>query len=138
MRKTKAVLAFLAGLALVIPGGAAQADDRTDVGNGRAACSNGELCFQLSWDNFSTSAYQRHFWWSDGNHVDNYWHNVWPPESTTFSIRDSIEGVWNRDTECALWLRDITSSGSWVYYSVTTRGQRENVGADRNNAHERC
>jgi hypothetical protein len=128
-------VAAFAGLALAVPGNPAQADDRTDTGDGRRACSVGEICFQFVWDNFTTSTWQRHFWWNDGNHNDNYWH-ITDPSPTTFSIRDGIGGVYNRDTECAVWLKDIRS-GSWVYYSVTVRNTKQRV-SSLNNAHERC
>jgi hypothetical protein len=133
------VAAALAGVvALLAPAVPAQADDSTDNGDGSVVCNNGEICFQWGWDNFDTSIWQRHFWWGDSDHSDNYWHNIPNPSNPALSIKDSISGVWNRDTECGIWLQDLAVAGYLYKYAILPRGARGNYGADRNNAHGRC
>jgi hypothetical protein len=102
-----------------------------------AACNNGEICFQLFWDGFMTSDFQRHFYWNDWNHSNDLAGS--PSMHNAYYIVDRVQGVWNRDTECNLALYDWDAAGNPVAYTVLPQGfPMGNWGAQRNNAHSRC
>ncbi|WP_328650446.1 hypothetical protein OG598_19210 [Micromonospora sp. NBC_00330] len=132
MRVRHVIAAAMAGAAAMAVGATpAQAVDR---GDSKAACNRGEICFQWINDNFSTSSYQRHFWYNDSNHGDDYWSNI-PDLYPAFVIANGAEGLWNRDTSCAVTLYDFANYGT--AYTTFPRDFRAGI-SPRNNSHKRC
>jgi hypothetical protein len=134
MRKRAILAGIVAGLLTMV---ALASPAHADHGDNWAPCNSGEICFQLAWDNFRTSDFQRDFWWGDWDHSDDLFENV-PPGESTFPLVDGATGVWNRDTECNVLLWDWDPYiGLWGY-QVVPQGWRGNYAANRNNAHTRC
>ncbi|PWR09361.1 hypothetical protein DKT68_12420 [Micromonospora acroterricola] len=123
--------AALAGIATVVAGGTAA---QADKGDGNAACNRTEICFQFSWDNFTTSSFQRHFWYNDSDHSNDIWGNV-PDGNTSLWVANTAGGLWNRDSSCAVTVYDL--SGYRTPYTVFPRDFKAAISA-RNNSHKRC
>lgn len=107
-----------------------------DQGDGRAACNRGEICFQSIWDRWTTSAFQKHFYYSDTNHHNDYWGNVVPEGNTTYTIANNASGFWNRDTECSVAVYDGRSYGGGALV-IIPRGNMTSI-RDANESHKRC
>ncbi|MBL6274737.1 hypothetical protein JMF97_01010 [Micromonospora fiedleri] len=131
MRVRQIIAAAMTGAAAVA---IAAAPAQADRGDSKAACNKGEICFQWIYDNFSTSSYQRHFWYNDSNHGDDYWSNI-PDLYPAFVIKDDAEGLWNRDTTCAVTIYDLANYAT--PYTTFPRDFRAAI-SPRNNSHKRC
>ncbi|GLY07730.1 hypothetical protein [Actinoplanes sp. NBRC 101535] len=132
MRSLRIFAAALIGAAaLAFAPSPAQAVDRGDQ---KAACNSGEICFQWIWDSFSTSTFQRHFWYSDSNHTNDTWGNV-PDLYPVLDFDSSAKGIYNRDTECSVTL--YASTGYRNGYATIARTKRQSISA-WNQSHKRC
>jgi hypothetical protein len=109
--------------------------DSSDNGNGRVTCDRGEICFDFTWDGFTTSTSQRHFWYENWDHASQLYHNV--PYCCFPRLADTAGGFWNRDTQCYVRLWDIGSSG-WYWYNQFPRDYMTQLTPQINNAHSRC
>ncbi|MCU7724316.1 hypothetical protein ODJ79_11370 [Actinoplanes sp. KI2] len=129
--KRKLAAALVGAAVVVAVPTAAQAEDH---GDGKTACNSGEICFQFSWDGFSTSTFQRHFWYSDSNHNDDVFGNV-PNGNTSLLLADNAHGFWNRDTSCSVTLYVSTSYRNG--YATIARGGKQSI-SNWNQSHKRC
>ncbi|GIJ32486.1 hypothetical protein ACN26Z_04710 [Verrucosispora sp. WMMD703] len=123
--------ATLVGIAAAALGGTAA---QADKGDGKAACNRAEICFDFAWDDFMTSSFQRHFWYNDADHSNDIWGNV-PDGNTSLWVANTAGGLWNRDTECAVTVYDLSSYRT--PYTTFPRDFRSPISA-RNNSHKRC
>ncbi|MEV0004583.1 hypothetical protein AB0H28_20195 [Micromonospora sp. NPDC050980] len=131
MRVRHAIVATMVGAAAFAVGGTPAHADR---GDSKTACNSGEICFQWSYDNFSTSSYQRHFWYSDSNHANDYWSNI-PDLYPALLMHNEAEGLWNRDSSCAVTVYDL--SNYVTPYTTFPRDFKYSI-SPRNNSHKRC
>jgi hypothetical protein len=111
----------------------------SDRGRNGADCVSGEICFNYAPG--SSTAY-RHFFY-DADHRGDYFDGV------GYRLSDNIAGYRNLDTQCTVYVWDITSTGRWYVYSTIgkeypavtrTRTYRTYSPGDRNrnNGHTRC
>ncbi|MEU7904932.1 hypothetical protein [Actinoplanes sp. NPDC049118] len=105
-----------------------------DRGDQKAACNSGEICFQYIWDGFSTSQYQRHFWYNDANHTDDQFGNT-PDLYPLMDLDGNAKGIWNRDSSCAVTLYVSTSYRNG--YATIARGKEQSI-SPWNQSHKRC
>jgi hypothetical protein len=132
MRKVRMAMAALVGVAsMMLPATAALADN----GDGKAACNNTEICFQMHWDNWQTSSFQRHFYNSDSDHRNDIFGNVYPEGSNSWYLASNANGLWNRDSQCGVTV--YTETSYRTYYISVYRGFKGQIRSD-NYSHKRC
>jgi hypothetical protein len=119
---------------LLMAAAPAQADS-SDNGNGRVTCDRGEICFSFSWTGFTTSTFQRHFWYGNWDHWNQLYHNQ--PYCCSPALANTAGGFWNRDTQCyvRLWYYD---GGVWSWYNQFPREYMTQLTPSMNEAHSRC
>ena len=109
-----------------------------DRGTAGANCVNGEICFNYA---PGSSSVYRHFFYDADHRGDHF-------DGSSFRLADNIVGYRNLDTQCTVYVWDITSTGRWYVYSTIgseypqapTRVYRTYSAGDqnRNNGHTRC
>lgn len=133
-RLKAAILGFLlGGASLLIPAGAAYADE----GDGDKLCDYTEICFRYGpASGFSINGdYMHTFYNSNWHHENEY---LWgPADHCCPVVMDNANGFWNRDSSCRVQLWDITN-GNWYVYADLPIGYRGDAAYKINNAHTRC
>lgn len=134
LTRLAAVLAIAGGAAAIttVPANA-------DRGDGNVDCNNGEICFYYD---YSFGSYSRQFWNADMDHSDDYYWDRANNQQSGTRLMDTAGSFWNRDTECAVKIWDITGTGGWfVTFTapIGWKGDLRSVGKqNRNNGHSRC
>ncbi len=110
-----------------------------DNGDGNVACNTGEICFHYD---YSLGNLRRHFWNGDMDHSNDYYWDPANNRQSSIKLMDTAGSFWNRDTECAIKIWDVTSTGGWFVTFTAPRGWKgdlRTVGKqNRNNGHSRC
>jgi hypothetical protein len=145
MRRTVMVsLAAAAfGATFLVGSGTAQADPDPDgFDNGKNdgwVCSDTEICF---YENVGSDESVKQFWYGanhwdvPGAHGPYTWY-LKASNTRGSHIRDNAREIWNRDSECTVYIWDIDASGIWRRNWHTPRGVRMPIPA-QNNGHSRC
>jgi transposase len=129
----KLILGGFGALAMV---GAFAAPASADVGDGRLACSSGEICFTRD----LTTNFQKHFW-AAGWHTDYTFTDVRNGNGGQGAVRDNAEMIRNRDTRCNVKVvndhgvlpdqhRTYVNDGTWYIL--------HNEVLNKQDRHERC
>jgi len=136
-------LAALFGAVLVVSP-AMSAGAHADVGDGTLECVRGEICFEYTHPaSHQNRAGLKHYWYSDLNHAARRFGGN-PGNGTGASLVDNIDGFWNRDTECHVYMWDITAQGTWYWFvRLNLNGASgylpfSDAHDNRNNGHTRC
>ena len=106
---------------------------QADNGDGLLGCNQYEICFSRDADN---NTYQRHFYYSDGDHDNDYFTNVNTGVVTSSKLHDNAYKVRNRDGSCDVQVKDnngllpavtdaIPNNGTWTNLKDGVRNQND-------------
>ncbi|HEU5471113.1 MAG TPA: hypothetical protein VFV67_10700 [Actinophytocola sp.] len=134
----KLITAGLAAAAIGAALGAGAGTAQADVGDGSWACNNTEICFRKS---AGSDRSIKHFF-NGANHSANARHGAytWGGPAPGGNVTDDAREFRNRDSQCTVYVWDITSTGSWFAYAH--QPAQSNTWfydlKNRNNGHSRC
>ncbi|MET7748284.1 hypothetical protein ACFQZ8_04870 [Micromonospora azadirachtae] len=135
--------AAVAGLSLACVAVSPMPAMALDQGANTAACTTTEICFSEYSSDWNRS--HKDFWY-DANHHSNNAHVAYAFNAgtnfTRHDVMDHAAGIWNRDSECSVYVWDVNAQGTWyvisAYGNYASGWTSLSPVANRNNGHSRC